>query len=91
MKVRKGQRNKEKRREEGREGRRERGGNQRGGREGKNWFNRNISLSIRRKTRWIPCLTGASFNGSKILYYFNLALACVCARERICVFLSRLQ
>lgn len=33
---------------------------------------RNISLSIRRERRWMPCLTGALFNGSTMKSY-NLA------------------
>jgi len=46
---------------------------------GKNWVqNRNISLSIRRKTRWTPCLTGAALSvkayavsGSDVYIFFR--------------------
>lgn len=51
---------------------------------------RNISLSIRRKTRWTPCLTGASFKGSEILnlvhnLYFIQACVSLCVFKQAAV------
>lgn len=68
-------------REEGKERGKKEGGRGKFGSTG----HRNISLSIRRKTRRTPCLTAASFKESEIL---NLAFIICILFKYVCVNLS---